>query len=200
MTMDGRVCIGFDLRVRPGSRSDLPASLIDGRTVLTADPAVWLPPQALADQLTGPIPDWCNSLSLAKDVRALRHFLTGPDDCLVALTAGEHVVAIEIQRAGPGYFEDVRSERELHDDGWTLVGFDVLDTSCLISGLHGCGYADAALLYFQTHVLPQLNAACLFQTACAAGEFGEYRGLDIRAHAPFVVVGVCVKSPAAQGW
>lgn len=196
--MDGRVCIGFDARARPGSRSDLPASLVGGRIVLTADPAVWLPPQALADQLTGPIPDWGNSLSSAKDVRALRQYSTEPDDCLVALTASEHVVATEIQRAGPGYFDDIRPERALLDDGWTLAGFDVLDSSCLISGLHGCGYAEPSLLYFQRHFWPQLNDACLFETDRDAAAFAEYRGLEIRAHAPFVVVGVCIKNPAAQ--
>lgn len=198
--MVGRVCIGFDARVRPGSRSDLPAPLIGGRTVLSADPAVWLPPQALGDQLHGPIPEWGNSLSLAKDVRALRQYLTEPDNVLVALTASEHVVATEVQRTGPGYFDIIQSERELLDKGWTLVGFDALDTSCLISGLHGCGYAEPSLIYFERHFWPQLNEACLFEADRDAAAFGTYRGLEIRAHAPFVVVGVCVRSPATQEW
>ncbi|MFO1171255.1 MAG: hypothetical protein U1E49_09825 [Hyphomicrobiaceae bacterium] len=198
--MTGRVCIGFDARIRPGSRSDLPAPLIGGRTFLSADPSVWLPPQALADQWNGPIPDWGNSLGLAKDVHALRPFPTGPDDCLVALTASKHVVATEIQRAGPGYFDVIRSERELLADGWTLVGFDALDTSGLISGLHGCGFAEPSLLYFQHHFWPQLNEACLFETDRDAAAFGAYRGVEIREHAPFVEVGVCVKSPAIQEW
>jgi hypothetical protein len=60
----------------------------------------------------------------------------------------------------------------------------------LISGLKGCGYKEPTWTQLRVEFGGAVNESGLFTDAAVASEFGRVQGLEVREHAPFVVVGV----------
>jgi hypothetical protein len=76
--------------------------------------------------------------------------------------------------------------------GWSLLGFDVADSSFL-SGLANCGYTDhLVLLEARKNWANRLNEWHLFQEEDAARSFREEVDIRVPEHAPFFVFGLWV--------
>jgi hypothetical protein len=85
-------------------------------------------------------------------------------------------------------------EDDLRSNGWQFMGFDVVDLYGLVSGLKGCGYVEPTWSQLRAHFGSYLNELGLFTEWTAAARFAEVRGLQIREHAPFAVIGILVHS------
>lgn len=115
----------------------------------------------------------------------------------VCLTISEaNAIAFERQ-FGPGYFDNAPREEDLVSRGWRLMGLEPVDLSGLTSGLKGIGYEQPSWSQLRRHFGGALNAVGLFSDESIAYRFAEVRGLQIRAHAPFAVVGVLTKDRVA---
>jgi hypothetical protein len=99
------------------------------------------------------------------------------------------------KRFGPRYFDDRHVEEDLLSKGWAFRGFDAVDLDGLISGLKDCDYSEPTWSQLRRHYGDQLNDDGLFFDAMVASHFAEARGLEIRQHAPFVVVGILTNDP-----
>ena len=197
-----RVSLGFDLRVDPNFHREV-SSQIGQRLVpeisdpISADPNVWPQPPGVASLWQGALPEFSNPLNLARSLALLRD---ASDERAVSVTAATpvcltsfqtNIVAL-VERFGTGYFDDQTDEKELLSQGWQFMGFDVVDLDGLISGLKGCGYAESSRSQLRSHFGASLNNLGLFTQWEVAARFAEVRGLQMRKHSPFVVVGVFV--------
>jgi hypothetical protein len=195
-----RVSLGFDLRIKPELQTeDLPPK--DQRLVprlhspISADPAIWLWPEGVDLFHDGILPDFANPLHLAKDINLLlaayeKRGISEASWSRVCLTTSETNIVALVGRFGLGHFEDRPTEETLLSDEWQLRGFDVVDLDGLISGLKGCGYSEPTWSKLRYLFGSALNEFGLFGDCSSAAEFAEVRGLQIKVHAPFVVVGV----------
>lgn len=200
-----RISLGFDLRLSPSLQRDNPLQgnqrlEPDLGSPVSADPSVWLAAEEIAPFSLGGLPDFRNPLHLSKSIDLL------VDDCKrrgipltglwpVCVTSYETNLLALVRRYGPGYFENQASEEELQSQGWRFMGLDVLDLDGLISGLKGCGYVEPMWSQLRNRFADSLNEVGLFTEASIASTFAEVRGLEIRKHAPFVVVGVLTCRP-----
>jgi len=144
--------------------------------------------------MEGALPSFANPLYLAKSMELLL------DECrdqrisvkglvpICITSAQSNLIALE-SRFGPGYF-DSTPEEELLSRAWTLAGFDVVDLSGLISGLKGCGYVEPTWSQLRRFFGGDLNDLGLFRNCQTASQFAEVRGLQVRDHAPFIVVAI----------
>lgn len=203
-----RISIGFDLRINPFLQTENPLQrgqhLVPSlSSPISADPAVWLTPEELEPISQGALPPFHNPLHLAKSLEMLeegcvRRAISITGLWPVCITTCKANVAILVERYGFGYFENQAEEEDLLSQGWQLMGFDIIEMEgALISGLKGCGYAEPVWSKLRNHFSTALNERGLFADACAAALFAEARGLEIREHSPFVVVGILVKLPIA---
>lgn len=202
-----RAVLGFDLRMEPRSNvgtlgkptkeqrfsDDVPDIWISADpSVLRRDDAVdeiiqgyqstdivslWNP-LGFANQLVD-VTDECRARGVSTD-----NFLP------LAVTCCKVNFVALVERYGPGWLDSKLTEEELINNGWQLLGFDVLDLRGLISGLSECGYTDSAKASYMRLFGVALNKFGLFQSFLVAQRFAEVRGLEIPEHAPFVVVGV----------
>ena len=145
----------------------------------------------------GVLLDSMNPLYLYKNFASLQSVvdeLTNFDQRgkFIAISAHPAAVSYLVQRFGPGYFEHQR-ETDLRSAGWQHLGFDVVDLDGVISGLKGCGYKEPAVEDLRSHFLGSLNQHGLFGSPLDAAMFAQVRGLQIRDHSPFVVVGVLAR-------
>jgi len=202
-----RVSIGFDFRVTPTSLPEgvpqdqlLVPSL---RSPVSADPNVWLEPASVESLMQDVTTQFINPLHLAKSVEVLadavrvRGFSIS-DALPVCLTTWDTNVLALIARFGSGYFEYQAAEEELLSSGWQHLGFDAVDLDGLISGLKGCGYIEPNWSRLRERFGSSLNEIGLFNTFESASRFAEVRGLEIRAHAPFVPVGILTRSKTSE--
>lgn len=197
---DKRVNLGFDLRVNPEVQEENPSQL-DQRLVpnlrspISADPNVWVTTAEIESLSQGELPEFFNPLHLSS---SLGHLI---DTCQrkhastiglwpLSLTCYETNLLSLVRRYGPGYFDNPIEENELLAQGWQFKGFDVVDLEGLISGLKGCGYTEPMWSELRNRFANSLNEMGLFSEISTASQFAEVRGLEIRAHAPFVIVGV----------
>jgi hypothetical protein len=143
----------------------------------------------------GLLPDFLSPLYLATSLDRLIDAYEGvgfslSDLCPVCITSDPTILISLNKRFGPGYFEHQPTETELLSQGWRFRGFDVVDLDGSISGLKGCDYSEPTWSQLRKYYGEQLNDEGLFFDATVAYHFAEVRGLEIRQHAPFVVVGV----------
>ncbi|HEX5234864.1 MAG TPA: hypothetical protein VFW25_05985 [Silvibacterium sp.] len=202
--INNRVSLGFDLRVRPGGmKRDYPReeAFLDPRRVslISADPSVWPMSEEAAAHLRGLLPDFLNPLYLAASLDRLINAYRGeglsPCDLTpVCITSDPTIIFSLNKRFGVGYFEHQITETDLLSAGWQFLGFDTVDLDGLISGLKGCDYSEPIWTQLRRYYGDQLNSEGLFSDADVASRFAEVRGLEIRQHAPFVVVGILVHS------
>jgi hypothetical protein len=196
-----RVSLGFDLRVNPDLQGENPSQsnqhLVPGLlSPISADPSVWLETEEIESLTERILPDFANPLHLKKSIDLLvdacdRRGIPTTGLWPVCITSFEsNLIALE-GRFGPGYFDN-RPEEELLSRGWHLLGFDVVDLAGLISGLKGCGYVEPTWSQLRNRFGGCLNEVGLFSGCSVASQFAEVRGLEIKAHAPFVVVGVLI--------
>jgi hypothetical protein len=203
-----RVSLGFDLRVQPVTpvedKTRDRAFLDPGRrSPLSADPGVWPMSEESAQRWSGLLPDFLNPLYLAANLDSLVNAYKGEGFSLSNLcpmcVTGDPTIAISLnKRFGVGYFEDQIGEVDLLSAGWKFRGFDVADLDGLISGLKGCDYSEPTWSQLREHYGEHLNDEGLFFDAAVASRFAEVRGLEIRQHAPFVVVGILVHGPISS--
>jgi len=200
-----RVSIGFDLRVNPASQRENPSQenqhlVPDLRSPISADATVWLTTEGIESLTERILPDFANPLHLKESIDLL---VKACDDRGISTTglwpvcmtsAESNLIALN-RRFGPGYFDDQPIEESLLSDGWQFMGFDVVDFDGLISGLKGCGYVEPTWSALRDCFGSSLNKFGLFSDCPAASSFAEVRGLEIRDHAPFVVVGVLARVP-----
>ena len=202
-----RVSIGFDLRVNPGLREWDEGWRRGQRLVPTlaspvsADPCVWLQGEDVEALWTADIPDYGNPLYLAKRMDPLldacrKRSISTSGLVPVCITTAESNLIALAGAFGPGYFGSPPEEEELLSNGWRLAGFDVVDLHGLVSGLKGCGYVEPTWSQLREFFGGALNENGLFGDCQTASQFGEVRGLQIRPHAPFVVVGVLTGTAA----
>lgn len=195
-----RISLGFDLRVDP-DLCEKTSSQIGQRLVpeisnpISADPNVWPQPEEVASLWHGLLPEFSNPLNLAKSLDSLRDAsgqrgVSSAALVPVSLTSFQTNIIALVERFGTGYFEDQPSEEALLSQGWQFRGFDIVDFDGLISGLKGCGYADSTRSQLSSHFGASLNGLGLFDDWAAASAFAEVRELEIREHAPFIVVGI----------
>jgi hypothetical protein len=198
---DLRVSFGFDLGVKP-ELQEWDSDWRRGQRLVpalanpvSADPSVWIESQEIEALWDGVVPDFGNPLGLAKRMDLLL------DECRkrsiptnglvpVCITSAESNLIALADRFGPGYFEDRPEEEELLSAGWRLAGFDVVDLNGLISGLKGIGYVEPAWSQLRALFGGALNEVGLFGDYWTGSHFAEVRGLQIKAHAPFIVVAV----------
>ena len=195
-----RISLGFDLRVRP-SFHEKTSSHIEQRLVpgisnpMSADPSVWPQSAEVASLWNELRSEFTNPLHLARSLDLLRESSSKLGVAASALvpvsltTLQTNIIAL-IKRFGTGFFEDQPDEETLVSLGWQLRGFDVVDLQGLISGLKGCGYAGPSRALLHSHFAASLNDMGLFNEWSSASMFAEFRGLEIREHAPFIVVGL----------
>jgi hypothetical protein len=200
-----RISLGFDLRLNPQLQKETSLhrdqQLIPSKqSPISADPAVWLRTDEVESLSGGSLPDFYNPLYLAKSVDVLLNVCRL--QCLstiglwpVCLTIYEASTVALVKRYGTGYFENQSGEENLLSQGWRSMGFDVVDLDGMISGLKGCGYAEPTLSQLRLRFGDALNERGLFSDVTAAFHFAEVRGLQIRDHSPFVVVGVLINEP-----
>ena len=195
-----RVSLGFDLRVDPKLQGDdewrRSQLLVPSLTSpVSADPSFWSERMEIGRIMGGVLPDYANALYLAKridllldDYRNRRISVSGLVP--VCITSLESNLIGLVGRFGSSYFDNPPEEEELLSDGWSLLGFDVVDLNGLISGLKGCGYTEPTWSQLRGLFGGTLNQFGLFGDCQIASQFAEVRGLQIREHAPFVVVGI----------
>jgi hypothetical protein len=194
-----RVSIGFDLRMPPDFEKE--GVHPDQRLVpelanpVSADPSVWLRSEEMDSFMQEESRAFCNPLNLANEIgplldasRKLRN--RTPELWPVCFTTSETITVALRGRFGSGYFESQEGEERLLSASWRLRGFDAVDLDGLISGLKGCGYAEPSWSQLREHFREGLNELGLFRDEGIASRFAEVRGLQIRDHSPFVVVGV----------
>lgn len=197
-----RVSLGFDLRIDPKTISENTSSdhsFLDPRrrSPISADPGVWPMYVAAAERWGGLLPDFLNPLYLAASldglVTAYKDQKYPLSDLYPVCITGDPAITISLNRKfGPGYFEDQIAEADLISAGWEFRGFDVVDLNGLISGLKDCDYSEPSWSQLRKYYGEHLNNEGLFSDAAVASRFAEVRGLEIRQHAPFVVVGILV--------
>jgi len=198
-----RISIGFDLRVNPHSQKENPAQANQWlrpelRNPVSVDPSVWLRAEKV-DSFMQEESDSCNPLGLANDIDPLldasrKQRIATPELLPVCFTTSEAISVASRGRFGQGYFENQPEEETLLSSRWQLRGFDAVDLNGLISGLKGCGYAEPSWSQLRECFAGELNELGLFRDETAASRFAEVRGLQIRDHAPFVVVGVLTQT------
>jgi hypothetical protein len=204
----GRVSLGFDLRINPGEREGEQTRerhFLDPHqtSLISADPAVWQVPEKARELWTGLLPNFLNPLYLATDLRSLvdaydRKNISTSGLWPICVTS-DSTITISLKRQfGPGYFEHQPAEENLLSEGWGFRGFDVVDFNGLISGLKGCDYREPSWQELREAYNHDLNCDGLFFDSSVASHFAEVRGLEIRQHAPFIVVGVLTKEPSAD--
>lgn len=194
-----RVSIGFDLRMPPdfqkeGVRPDQ-RLVPDLANPVSADPSVWLRAEEMDSFMQEESRAFCNPLNLTNEIGPLldaspRRQDRSPELWPVCLTTSEAITIALRGRFGRGYFENGQEEEKLLSAGWRLRGLDAVDLDGLISGLKGCGYAEPSWSQLREHFREGLNELGLFRDEGIASRFAEVRGLQIRDHSPFVVVGV----------
>ncbi|SRR6266568_6105073 len=203
-----RVRLGFDLRIPPETQKENPSQwdqclLPELCSPISVDPAVWLTTEEVDafvqdsswKRVGMELPHLCNPLGLATDfdwfLEVLRkRGISIAGLCPVCLTIYETNLIWWRKHCGPGYFERQPTEEELLSQGWRFRGFDVMDGRGLISGLKGCGYKEPIWSELRHYFGGALNEAGLFSDNAIASRFAEVRGIEIRDHAPFVVVGM----------
>ncbi len=200
------ISIGFDLRV--DTKSDAAISTInnikndqlirpDVRSVLSADPLVW-PRDALIEEIynrdnsTNPF-GFFNS-PLPSNIPRIQHVKL-VQICMTIMYL-DFVILEEFY--GPKMFGTQFTEADLTRTGWRRRGYDVIDIRRMISGLSGCGYNLSTKDLLRENFTRCINRFGLLRTVNAARAFSEVRGLQIRSHAPFVVVGVLTKEFASK--
>lgn len=198
-----RVSFGFDLRVNPDLQKENPSQmdqyLVAGlHSPISADPSVWVETEEVESLTEGMLMDFVNPLRLGKSLDLLidasvKRGISTSGLWPVCFTSFESNLIALGARSDPGYFDNQPREEELLSGGWQLVGFDVVDLSGLISGLKGCGYIEPTWSQLREYFGSALNEVGLFNDCSTASQFAEVRGLQIQAHAPFVVVGVLVQ-------
>jgi hypothetical protein len=201
-----RVSLGFDLRVNPDLQAENPLQKNQHLepelySPVSADAMVWRETDEIESLTEGILPDFANPLHLAKSIELLvdaceeRGIPTAGLWPVCITTLETNLIALAA-RYGPEYFESHPEEDEILSRGWRFMGFDVADLGGLISGLKGCGYVEPTWSQLRNSFGRTLNEIGLFSNLQAASEFAEVRGLQIREHAPFVVVGVLTKTSA----
>lgn len=193
------ICIGFDCRInerRQSARPALSSKQILSRQLypLSGDPLVWPRPdgaEIIADAGTGNNPlGLAQSAELVNQMSQRLETISGEVPQIIALTCAAVCVDVIEEKFGPGWFNKELTSGMLHRNGWVLLGFDVLDMQGLISGVSGCGYSEAAREMMLKRFHKALNSRGLFASHRLASEFATARGLQIRAHAPFVPVSI----------
>jgi len=202
-----RISLGYDLRTNPSLLKVNPSqekqSLAPGVwNPISADPSVWLAPEGAEYLRQGVLPHFFNPLYLANSLNQLadeytRQGISTAGLWPISITTCETNIVALVERYGSGYFEDHSEEAELLSQGWRSMGFDVVDFDGLISGLKGCGYVEPARSQLRTHFGGSLNEHGLLPDVATAAQFAEVRGLEIRDHSPFVVVGVLTNEPSS---
>jgi hypothetical protein len=202
-----RISLGFDLRLNPQLQKENPLQR-NQRLVptqlnpISADAGVWLRTEEIECLSEGKLSEFynpfylANSLDVLLDVCRRQGFSTSGLWPVCVTIYKANVIAL-IKRYGPGYFENQLDEGALSSQGWRLMGFDIVDLDGLISGLKGCGYSEPAWSQLREYFNAALNGLGLFADLSGASQFAEVRGLQIREHAPFVVVGVLTRDPIA---
>jgi hypothetical protein len=199
--MTKRISGGFDMRTKVEFQEEDPRQanqylVPELRNPISGDPWIWTRPA----QMDNFIPNETTSypLGLVDNVDELASGLRQQGIATVnmsplCLTITEtNAIAFE-QQFGPGYFDNAPTEEDLLSRGWRLMGLEPVDLSGLTSGLKGIGYAEPAWSHLRSYFGGALNDVGLFSDEAIAYRFAEVRGLQIRAHAPFVVVGVLVQ-------
>jgi hypothetical protein len=196
-----RVGLGFDLRVDPGlqpeNRSQDDQYLVPGVGPISADPSVWIGTEAIEGLMQEELPDFTGPLHLASSIDVLvencrRRGIPTVGLFPVCITCSEASAMALRERYGFRWFTDQPTEEELLSRGWRLEGFDVVDLNGMISGLKGCGYRAESRNRLRHYFGSFMGRTGLFSDSGSAAQFAEVRGLQIRQHAPFVVVGVLV--------
>jgi hypothetical protein len=196
-----RVSIGFDLRVNPELQEKYfwnQHLVPELASPISADPCVWVEMEEF-DSLEEEIAQgFLNPLTFAKNIDVLidaYNKLGFSTNGLwpACFTSSEANVIELVARFGPGWFENQPTEEELQSRGWQLMGFDVVDLFRLSSGLKGCGYTEPTWSQLRGYFSGALNEVGLFSDCIVASQFAEVRGLQLPAHAPFIVVGILVQ-------
>ena len=200
------ISIGFDLRVEASASTVWPDQMLDPRnqSAICADSNVWQTPPEIESSMGGVLSDSMNPLYLYKSLASLRSVCAGLTTfdkrwLFVSITAHPAVVSCLTHRFGPGYFDEYQKEAHLQLTGWRHMGFDVVDLDGMVSGLKGCGYKEPALSDLRTYFLDSLNQSGLFCSASDAAMFAQARGLQVRDHSPFIVVGVLTHDSVTNG-
>jgi len=199
-----RISLGFDLRIDPRLQVENPLQkdqnlVPEQRSPVSADAMVWRETDEIEALTEGMLPDFANPLHLARSIDLLidacrKRGISTVGLWPVCITTLETNLIALTARFGSEYF-DGQGEEELLTLGWHLLGFDVADLGGLISGLKGCGYKEPTWSQLRSRFASELNDVGLFRDCDMARRFAEVRGLEIREHAPFVVVGVTTKEP-----
>ncbi len=204
--INNRVSLGFDLRIAPSVqnvRSREKSFLVPQNvSPISADPGVWPTSEEVGTRWTGLLPDFLNPLYLAPSLDRLVDAYASEGVPISNLhpmcVTSDPTITISLnKRFGSGYFEDQYAENDLLSKGWQFRGFDVVDLDGLISGLKDCDYSEPTWSQLRQYYGDQLNDDGLFFDAMVASRFAEVRGLEIRQHAPFVVVGILTKDQIA---
>lgn len=195
-----RVSVGFGLRVNPEKESanrypENQHLVLRVHNPICADASVWVEDSEIEHLTEGVLPDFANPLHLAKSIDLLvevckKQRISTRGLWPVCITSSEANVIVLVEHFGHGYFDNQPTEEELLARGWKLMGFDIVDLRGMISGLKGCGYTEPTWSRLRNLFGEALNEVGLFSDSLAAFEFAQVRGAQIRAHAPFVVVGI----------
>jgi hypothetical protein len=201
-----RFSLGFDLRMNPKSQkrnlSQQAQYLVpELDNPISADSSVWVEPAGIESLMQGAVlPGFSNPLHLAKSMDILIGTcitrgvsVTGLQPICVTTSVANVITLVE--QFGPGYFDADANEEDIVCRGWQFMGYDVVDFRGLISGLKGCGYREPSWSQLRDYFGSTLNEVGLFGDKSAAVQFAETRGLQIPAHAPFVIVGVLTQAP-----
>ena len=203
--MTKRISGGFDMRTRVELQKEDPRQVDqylvpELRNPISADPWIWTRTVEMDSfiaegNISYPLGllDKIDELTAKLRARGITTVNMSP----VCLTISEaNAIAFERQ-FGPGYFDNAPREEDLVSRGWRLMGFEPVDLSGLTSGLKGIGYVEPSWSHLRSYFGGTLNEVGLFGDEATAYRFAEVRGLQIRAHAPFAVVGLLTKDRVA---
>lgn len=198
--MTKRISCGFDLRVRIDLQEEDPRQadqylVPELRNPTSADPWIWTRADQLDDLIVNePISHPLglrNSLDeLLAACRERRIETTNMSP--ICLTISETSTIAFDRQFGTGYFDHALRDDELVSLGWRFLGFEPVDLSGLTSGLKGIGYMEPSWSRLRKYFEAALNKVGLFDDEVTTSRFVEVRGLQVKPHAPFVVVGILV--------
>jgi hypothetical protein len=202
-----RKSLGFDIRVPMSklSKSQTEVNIIRSsgmlglgiKYILSADPAVW--PRISFLEQYNEFNDFVNPAGLINNIET---FVSIINNCAIDMDHSiglcltiEETTGQMLELLFPKGMLDLNiSEQILIRYGWRRIGFDIVDLMGMISGLSGCEYKEKSRRIMESKFNNAINEYGLLKTCQAARLFSEARGLTIRDHAPFVVLGILVQN------
>ena len=203
--INSMICMGFDFRKK------IDKQLFKGK--LSADIFVWQRPEKISEHIYHGTYMWKTFypivnlyLDYQQLIEVTKKFGYQPDDyASFAMTAHKPDLELfydcyrEIDEGGKIWSETWFGNKvilgvDLQKNGWHFLGFDALDISAKISGLHGCGDLKEGEESFKFYAGCVMNQYGLFDNYADADQFARLRDDEIPQHASFYPVGLWVKN------